>query len=97
MTGNPLSSAELDLTRRKLKFRAWHRGIKELDLILGHFADRELEGLSEAELSEFGALLKIDDRDLIQWFTGEVETPQEWHTPLIGKIKQNQLDTVKIS
>jgi antitoxin CptB len=97
MTGTPLPSAELDFTRRKLKFRAWHRGIKEMDLILGHFADRELEGLSEAELSEFGALLKIDDRDLIQWFTGEVETPAEWRTPLIEKIKLNQLDVVQIS
>jgi antitoxin CptB len=91
----PLSSAELDHLRRKLRFRAWHRGIKEMDLILGHFADAALEGMRDAELVEFSALLEVNDRDLIQWFTGESETPVEWRTELFEKITKNQMLTPK--
>jgi antitoxin CptB len=90
---NTLSETELDHLRRKLKFRAWHRGIKEMDLILGHFADVALETMVEPELLEFSALLEVDDRDLIKWFTGESQTPVEWQTTLFEKIIQNQLFT----
>jgi antitoxin CptB len=85
-----MNDTELDHLRRKLRFRAWHRGIKEMDLILGHFADAALEGMGDAELDEFSALLEVNDRDLIQWFTGESETPVEWRTELFEKIKRNQ-------
>jgi antitoxin CptB len=90
-----LSESELDRLRRKLRFRAWHRGIKEMDLILGHFADVALEGMGEVELVEFSALLEVNDRDLIQWFTGESETPIEWRTDLFEKIEQNRFFAAK--
>lgn len=89
--------AELDQLRRKLKFRASHRGIKEMDLILGHYAELAVDSMEPAELAEFGALLELHDRDLMQWFTGEVETPKEQRTALFLKIKQNQLDMAKFS
>jgi antitoxin CptB len=87
-----LSKTELDHLRRKLKFRAWHRGIKEMDLILGHFADAALEGMEEAELLEFSGLLEVNDRDLIKWFTGESEPPVERRTALVDKIMKNPLN-----
>jgi antitoxin CptB len=86
-----LAEAELDHLRRKLKFRAWHRGIKEMDLILGHFADAALEGMEEAELLKFSGLLEVNDRDLIKWFTGESEIPAAWQIPLVEKIMRNWL------
>lgn len=86
-----LSESELDHLRRKLKFRAWHRGIKEMDLILGNFADTALAAMGEAELLEFSELLEVNDRDLIQWFTGEVEPPLKWKTEQFEKIKRNQV------
>jgi antitoxin CptB len=88
MTGSVLSSAELEPLRKKLLFRAWHRGIREMDLILGRFADTHIAGMEENELEEFAFLLEVFDRDLIQWFTGETETPMEWNTVLFRKIKQ---------
>jgi antitoxin CptB len=91
------SDTELDQLRRKLKFRASHRGIKEMDLILGHFANQAVDSMGSEELAEFGALLELHDRDLMQWFTGEVETPVERRTDLFLKIKQNQLDMNKFS
>ena len=88
MTGSLLSSADLDPLRKKLLFRAWHRGIREMDLILGRYADTHIADMSAAELEEFAVLLEVFDRDLIQWFTGEVETPSVWNTTLFQKIKQ---------
>ena len=94
MSGSSISSADLDPLRRKLLFRAWHRGIREMDLILGRFADASIAAMDDAELREFAAFLEINDRDLIQWFTGEVPVPQEQDTPLFRKIKQNHTFTV---
>ena len=91
------NDTELDQLRRKLKFRASHRGIKEMDLILGHFAENAVDSMESAELAEFGALLELHDRDLMQWFTGEVEIPMEQRTELFFKTKQNQLDMAKFS
>jgi antitoxin CptB len=88
MTGSVLSSDGLDPLRKKLLFRAWHRGIREMDLILGRFADAHIGAMGAPELEEFAFLLEVFDRDLIQWFTGETQTPKEWNTALFQKIKQ---------
>ena len=87
MTGSVLSSADLDPLRKKLLFRAWHRGIREMDLILGRFSDTHIADMSTEELEEFAFLLEVFDRDLIQWFTDEVATPVVWNTALFQKIK----------
>ena len=91
MTGSVLFSDGLEPLRKKLLFRAWHRGIREMDLILGRFADAHVSGMAKAELEEFAFLLEVFDRDLIQWFTSEVETPPAWNTQLFQKIKQFQM------
>ena len=71
MTGTTRSSEGLDLRRRKLLFRSWHRGMREMDLIMGGFADARVEHLSEPELAEFERLIDVPDRDLLAWITGE--------------------------
>ncbi|WP_238183519.1 succinate dehydrogenase assembly factor 2, partial [Methylobacterium trifolii] len=57
MSGTTRTSADLDPRRRRILFRAWHRGIREMDLIMGRFADAEIGTLSEAELDQFEALI----------------------------------------
>ena len=86
MTGSTITSAELDPRRRRLLFRAWHRGIREMDLILGQFADNELEGIGGADLDEFEAILGEDDNDLFKWICGKAETPERLKTPLFARI-----------
>jgi antitoxin CptB len=81
-----LSSADLDLRRRRILFRAWHRGMREMDLILGGFAEAKLADLSEAELDDFEILLDAPDRDVLGWVTGEFETPASFATVLFRKI-----------
>lgn len=76
MTGTTRSSEGLDPRRRKLLFRSWHRGMREMDLILGNFADTHIDGLSDAELDLYEALLDITDRELLSWIVGEAQVPE---------------------
>ncbi|MGL4489367.1 MAG: succinate dehydrogenase assembly factor 2 [Rhizobiaceae bacterium] len=93
MSDSILSTADLDPRRRKLLFRAWHRGIKEMDLIFGRFADAHLAAMPETDLDEFEMMLETSDRDLIKWFIGEEEVPSVADTPLFRRIAAHALDT----
>lgn len=80
-------SEALDVRRRRLLFRAWHRGMRELDLIMGRFADRQLPKLSDAELGDLELLMEVPDRDVLSWLTGELETPNNYDTPVFRKLR----------
>lgn len=80
------SADPLEARRRKARFRAWHRGLREMDLVLGSFADREIDRLDEAELAELERLMEINDQDLIRWITGELAVPETVDSPLYRRI-----------
>lgn len=82
----PLSSAGLDPRRRRILFRARRRGLREMDIALGGFADAHLAGLSEAELDEVEAWLDLPDPDILAWLTGEAALPARFDTPLFAKL-----------
>ena len=86
MSGTARSSEGLDARRRKLLFRSWHRGIREMDLILGGFADAAIATLTEAELHQYEQLLEVQDADLLAWVTGTVPVPAAFDMPLLKKI-----------
>ncbi|MCB1537510.1 MAG: succinate dehydrogenase assembly factor 2 [Rhodospirillales bacterium] len=56
--------------RKKLIFRAWHRGTREMDLLLGAFADRYVPEFDEVALDEFERLMTCQDPDLYDWKCG---------------------------
>jgi antitoxin CptB len=60
---------------RRLRYRAWHRGTHEMDLILGPYADARLETMTAAELDRFEALLEEVDTDLFDWLMGNLPVP----------------------
>jgi antitoxin CptB len=60
--------------RKRLAFRCWHRGMREMDLLLGRFADARIAGMSTRKLAELEMLLDIPDTDLFAWISG-VRTP----------------------
>ena len=70
---------------KRLRMRSWRRGIKEMDLILGGFADAELAGLDGATLDDYERLLEENDWDLYYWVTGAQEAPAT-HAPLIRRL-----------
>jgi antitoxin CptB len=91
MSGSTISSEILDPRRRKLLFRAWHRGIKEMDLILGGYADAFIAGMPDGDLDEFEMMLETNDRDLLKWFTNEEAVPDVADTPLFQRIAAHAL------
>jgi antitoxin CptB len=86
-TGTNLSSEGLDPRRRRLLFRCWHRGIREMDLVLGRFADAHLASLAEAELGELERWLEIPDQQIFAWVNGMEMTPQEFDTSLFRRLR----------
>lgn len=86
MTGTSRTSEGLDARRRKLLFRSWHRGMREMDLILGSFADAEIEGLSTDELDQYERLLEINDTELLPWITGQDPVPSGLDLPILDRV-----------
>jgi antitoxin CptB len=91
MTGTARSSDGLDVRHRRLLFRAWHRGMREMDLILGGFADVALAQLSEAEMAEFEELMELPDRTVLAWITGEATVPPARDGPLFRRLRDYHL------
>ncbi|WP_282129804.1 succinate dehydrogenase assembly factor 2 [Roseobacter litoralis] len=73
---------------KRLKMRSMRRGIKEMDLILQHFAERQLESMDDAGLTHYDAMLNENDHDLYQWVTGQI-APPEPYVALIEAIKND--------
>jgi antitoxin CptB len=87
MSGSTLTSADLDVRRRKILFRAWHRGTREMDLLMGRFADAALARMPEAELDEFERLIDVPDPELFRWIMGEADASPEHNTPVFRRLK----------
>jgi len=87
MTGTTRSSGGLDERRKRLLFRCWHRGTREMDLILGRFADAEIATLSDDELTTLERLIEVPDPDLYGALTGEAQLPVEHASALFDRIK----------
>jgi antitoxin CptB len=72
--------------RRKLRFRAWHRGTREMDLLMGQFADAHLADFSADEVLQFSEMLKENDPDLYDWYCGRSQPPANLVTPALEKF-----------
>jgi antitoxin CptB len=75
-----------DTRLRRLRMRAWRRGTKEMDIVLGPYADAELARMDAAALDAFEALLDEADQDLMRWVLGQ-EPPPPAHVPLIDALR----------
>ena len=82
-----MTSDALDDRRKKLKFRAWRRGFREIDLILGPFADCHLPGLDAQGLDAFEALLDAPDHEVYAWITEAAAAPSDHDTPTLALIR----------
>jgi antitoxin CptB len=69
-----------DVRRKRLLFRAWHRGTREADLILGSFAEQHLAGFGAERLGEFEALLALSDPELFDWLNRRTVPSPEYDT-----------------
>jgi antitoxin CptB len=87
MTGTTRSSADLDPRRRRILVRAWRRGIREMDLVIGGFADAEIAGLNDAELDQLEELMAEEDADILRWVTGEAGNADRFRTALFDRMR----------
>lgn len=86
MTGTTRSSEGLDERRRRLLYRTWHRGTREMDLIMGRFADAMIGSLSEAEVAELERLSEMPDAELYAWVSGAKPVPPNYDTALYRRL-----------
>jgi antitoxin CptB len=86
MSGSGPADAD-GVRRRRLVFRAWHRGTREMDLIMGRFADQHAATLSTEEIDAFEALMDAPDGDIFRWITGSLATPANYDTALLRRIR----------
>ncbi|KAJ56524.1 hypothetical protein ACMU_06175 [Actibacterium mucosum KCTC 23349] len=74
-----------DIRLKRIYMRATHRGMKEMDVILGRFCDAELATLDDATLDQFEAMMQENDQELFTWVTGRVEAAPEF-ADLVARI-----------
>lgn len=89
------SSEPMNDRRKKLKFRAWRRGFREIDLILGGFADRHIAELDESALDAFESLLDAPDQEVYEWVTEQAPAPRDHDTPVLASIRAFRFELTK--
>ncbi len=88
MSESEISSAGLDPRRRRILFRAHHRGMREMDILFGKFADAHIATMSDQELTDFERLLEdATDRDVFMWLTDEAPVFPAFDTSIFHRLK----------
>jgi antitoxin CptB len=93
MAPQKAAGEDLSMRRRRLRYRAWHRGTKEMDLVLGPFADAHVERLGAPELDRLEALMDEEDTDLLKWVMGQEAVPPDADSDLLQTIIAFRLNT----
>lgn len=79
----------LDIRVRRLKFRSWHRGTREMDLLLGRFADAHADRFTPEQVALYEALLTENDPDLYGWATGAQPLPPELDHDVMRLLREH--------
>jgi len=92
MLTDPNTPADPDDRIKRLRFLAWRRGFREMDLIMGRFADARLSALDEPGLAEFERLLDAPDQEVYAWIAGRADTPPNFDGPVLAALKQYRFE-----
>ena len=79
------------ILRRQLRFRSWHRGTKEADLLLGTFADTHLDRFDQEQLDLYAALLENNDADLYDWANGRADPPDSARSSVLDMLCDHKI------
>ena len=85
------SLSDLELRRKRLRYRAWHRGTQEMDLVLGHFVDAHIEQFNSSDLGRLELLMDEQDTDLLRWVMGQVDVPKNVDAEMISRLADFQM------
>lgn len=86
-----MSVENIENKRKRLIYRSWHRGTREMDLIMGSFADRNVPGFQEAELGQYEAILELSDPDLYNWISGVEAAPANIVDGVFEKLLRHKI------
>lgn len=81
--------------RRRLLYRATHRGTYENDLMIGGYAHRHLAAMDEVSLDEFEAVMEHPDAELADWLTGRLPIPDEVDSPMLRSIRDQAAEVAQ--
>lgn len=95
LTYNPHKELDLENRRRRLLFRAWHRGIKELDLIFGNFVEANLEAFGHEDCAWFESLFEEQDHEILAWVTKGEDVPEKFQGDMMSRLQKLDFMTLK--
>ncbi len=87
MSGTIRTSEELGPRRRRIVYRAWHRGFREMDLIMGSFCDAVIIDLPERDIDDFEQLIDAPDHELYAWIRSAEPVPADYDTPIFRRLR----------
>lgn len=90
-----MADDDLATRRKRAYFLSWHRGTREMDLLIGGFAEHYLAGLTAAQLERYEALLHASDSDLYAWITGRQAPPRELDCDVLRLLCSFRIDPLK--
>jgi antitoxin CptB len=88
----PIPDPISDPRRRRLVFRAWHRGTREMDLVMGRFTEAEIAGLSDEDVGDLERLMEANDRDVFDWVSGMAPVPDNYDTAVFRRLRAFHLN-----
>jgi antitoxin CptB len=77
---------DIAMRRKKLRYRAWHRGTREMDLVLGPYADAHTDAMDHAQLDRLEALMSEEDPPLLKWVMGQEAPPANVDTAFLAEV-----------
>lgn len=95
MAASGMNEEDIAVTRKRLRYRAWHRGTQEMDLVLGHFADAHLKDYDRPALERLEKLMDESDPDLLRWVMGQEPPPAHIDQDLLQQLTDFQRNRAK--
>lgn len=83
---NETIDQNIENKRKQLSFRSWHRGTREMDLIMGSFADKHIDHFTKEEVKLYDEVLQMPDPDLYDWVSGRVQPPSNVMNSVLEKF-----------
>ena len=77
---------DLEVRRKRLRYHSWHRGTKELDLVLGQFGEKYLSTMSENDIDLFEAIINENEHDIYAWLAGREPVPAQHGNHIMNMI-----------
>jgi antitoxin CptB len=81
-----IAEDNISIKRKRLIFRSWHRGTREIDLLLGKFAEAHIPQFDEAQLAAYDRFLNNSDPDIFNWITGQEPVPPAEDNAVVGLL-----------